>query len=133
MEIAVHGRRVEVREDVHDLAERKLASMGRYFGGLERGEVRFSDHRVGHLRHPCSCEVVLEGHGMVIRAHGTGSHQLEALEEAMERATDKVRRKKEKLVERSRPRHRANGDRQTALALQRAVETGPGGGERGGL
>jgi len=132
MEIAVHGRHVEVTDEVRDLAERKLASIGRYFGGLERGELWFSDHRIGHLRHPCSCEVVLEGRGTVIRAHGTGSHQAEALEEAMERATYKVRRNKEKLVGRSRPRHRANGVRQAAPGVERATRPPAGAEESGG-
>jgi hypothetical protein len=47
----------------------------------------------------------------VIRVHGSGSRQPDAFDEALERATHRARRLKEKLVHRSRPRHKVNGSK----------------------
>lgn len=117
MEIAVHSRHVEVPTEVRQLAEKKVAHLDRYLPGLERGDVCFSDGRPGRLGHPCSCEVVLEGGGHVIRVHGSGARQTDALDEALSRATHRARRVKDKLVKRSRPRHRANVARTEAPPL----------------
>jgi ribosomal subunit interface protein len=111
MDVAVHGRHVEVPVEVRELAERKVAHLDRYLSGLERVDVCFSAGPPGRLGDPCTCELVVEGGGHVIRVHGSGARQPAAFQEALDRATLSARRMNKKLVDRSRPRHRVNGSK----------------------
>ncbi|HKH88362.1 MAG TPA: ribosome-associated translation inhibitor RaiA [Acidimicrobiales bacterium] len=108
MEVKVIGRHVEVDDDLRQSATRKTERLSRYLAGMERAEVCFSDTKVGHLGDPVQCEVVLEGHGHVVRASAAGARQSEALDAAVERAALQLTRLKKRLIDRSRPRH-ANG------------------------
>jgi ribosomal subunit interface protein len=105
MEIEVHGRRVEVPDDLRESAIRKTERLSRYLAGMERAEVWFSDGHVGRLGDPVTCEVMLEGHGHVVRAVGVGGRPGVALDAAMNKAGVRLTRLKKKLVDRSRPRH----------------------------
>lgn len=106
MEIAVHGRHVELPSSVRDHAVAKVDHLEKYLHGLDRAEVLFSDGKKGHLADPVSCEVTLEGHGVVVRAVGTAAAPDAALEVALDKAAERLRRRKARLVDRSRPRHR---------------------------
>jgi ribosomal subunit interface protein len=105
MEIEVHGSHVQVPDDLRRLAAKKTERLSRYLAGMERAQVSFSDTPVGHLGEPISCEVVLEGHGHVVRAVGVGARPAAALDAAIAKAASRLARLKRKLVGRSRPRH----------------------------
>jgi ribosomal subunit interface protein len=105
MEIEIHGSHVDVPDDLKRLAAKKTERLGRYLSGMERAQVSFSDTPAGHLREPISCEVVLEGHGHVVRAVGVGGRPAVALDAAVDKAGLRLTRLKRKLVGRSRPRH----------------------------
>lgn len=107
MEIAVHGRHVELPNDVREHAVAKVEHLGKYLHGMERAEVLFSDGKKGHLGEPVSCEVMLEGHGHVVRAAGVGPKPDAALEVAVDKAAHRLTKLKDKLVKRSKPRHKA--------------------------
>jgi ribosomal subunit interface protein len=104
MEVVVLSRRIDLPEELRDSAERKTQRLNRYLG-MERAEVCFSNTTVGRLGDPVSCEIVLEGHGHVVRAVGTGGRAANALDAALEKAALQLTRLKRKLVGRSRPRH----------------------------
>ncbi|MGD0082266.1 MAG: ribosome-associated translation inhibitor RaiA [Acidimicrobiales bacterium] len=108
MEVNVVGRHVEVDDELRQSAMRKAERLSRYLAGMERAEVCFSDTHVGRSGDPAQCEVVLEGHGHVVRAVAVGGRQAEALDAAVDRAALQLTRLKKRLVDRSRPRH-ANG------------------------
>ncbi len=112
MDIVVNARRVEVSDDLRASATRKIERLNRFLAGMERAEVSFSDGRPGHLAASVTCEVVLEGHGHVVRASAAGAKPAAALEAAVDKAEHRLTRLKEKLVGRSRPRHR-DGQRPT--------------------
>jgi ribosomal subunit interface protein len=105
MEIEVHGNHVQVPEELRLSALKKTERLSRYLAGMERAQVNFSDTPVGHLGDPITCEVVLEGHGHVVRAVGVGGRPTVALDAAVEKASMQLARLKRKLVGRSRPRH----------------------------
>ncbi len=105
MEVNVHSKNVEVTDDLRQSAARKAERLGRYLAGMERTDVSFSDGRVGHLGGPVTCEVVVEGHGRVIRVVAVGSRPVVALNAAIDKAGIRLTRLKKKLVDRSRPRH----------------------------
>jgi ribosomal subunit interface protein len=105
MKIEVHGKHVEVPDDLRRSAEKKAERLSRYLAGMERAQVSFSDTPVGRLGEPITCEVVLEGHGHVVRAVGVGGRPTVALDAAIDKAALRLARLKRKLVGRSRPRH----------------------------
>jgi ribosomal subunit interface protein len=105
MKIEVHGKHVEVPEDLRRSAAKKTERLSRYLAGMERAQVSFSDTPVGHLGEPITCELVLEGHGHVVRAVGVGARPTVALDAAVDKAALRLARLKRKLVGRSRPRH----------------------------
>jgi ribosomal subunit interface protein len=106
MEIEVHGNHVQIPDDLRRSATKKTERLSRYLAGMERAHVNFTDSPVGHLGDPITCEVVLEGHGHVVRAVGVGGRPTVALDAAVDKASMRLARLKRKLVERSRPRPR---------------------------
>jgi ribosomal subunit interface protein len=113
MDIVVNARRVELPDDLRASAVRKIERLNRFLAGMERAEVSFSDGRPGHLAASVTCEVVVEGHGHIVRASAAGAKPAVALEAAVDKAEHRLTRLKEKLVGRSRPRHR-DGQRPAA-------------------
>ena len=116
MEIAVHGRHVELPSDVREHAASKVENLGKYLNGMERAEVLFSNGKKGHLGEPVTCELMLEGHGHVVRAVGVGAKPEAALEVAVDKAAHRLTKLNDRLVARSRPRHKVpkallNGNR----------------------
>jgi ribosomal subunit interface protein len=107
VEIAVHGRHVELAPDTRQHAAEKVAQLEKYLRGLERAEVLFSDGKKGHLADPVTCEVSVEGHGHVVRAAGTAEKPEAAFEVAVDKAAMQLIRLKKRLVSRSRPRHKS--------------------------
>jgi ribosomal subunit interface protein len=106
MEIDVHGRHVQLTNDVRSLAEEKVEHLGRYLHGVDRAEVLFSGDRKGHLGAPVTCEVTIEGKGRVVRAAAAGPKPDAALEAAVDKAAHRLTKLKTRLVGRSRPRHK---------------------------
>jgi len=104
MDVVVISRRLEVPDELRESAGRKTERLSRYLG-MERAEVTFSNSPVGRLGDPVTCEIVLEGHGHVVRAVGTGGHPATALHAALDKDALQLTHLKRKLVGRSRPRH----------------------------
>jgi ribosomal subunit interface protein len=113
MDIEIHARRVEIAEDMRAAAKRKTERLSRYLTGVERADVFFSNGQPGHLSDPVTCEVVLVGHGHVVRASAGGPGPETALDSACRKAELRLTKLKTRLVERSRPKH-ASGKRPAA-------------------
>lgn len=121
MDIAVHGRHLELPDDVREHAAAKAGQLEKYLQGMERCEVLFSDGKRGHLGEPVSCEVRLVAGGRVVRAAAVGAKADEALEGAIDKAALRLTRLKKRLVSRSRPRHKVpkpNGASQPATSAE---------------
>ncbi|MHB8243877.1 MAG: HPF/RaiA family ribosome-associated protein [Acidimicrobiales bacterium] len=110
MEIAVHGRRFELSAEVREHAAEKVEHLGKYLHGMERAEVLFSNGKKGHLGDPVTCELMMEGHGHIVRAAGVGPKPDAALEAAADKAAHRLTKLKDRLVARSRPRHKVSKD-----------------------
>lgn len=106
MEIAVHGRHVPLPDAVRQHAAEKAEHLSKYLQGVERAEVLFSDGKKGHFPVPVTCELVMEAKGRVVRTVGVGATPEGALELAADKAAHRLRKTKDRLVSRSRPRHR---------------------------
>jgi ribosomal subunit interface protein len=116
MDIEVHARHVEVADDIRKTATRKTERLGRYLAGVERADVFFSTCQSTRAE-AVTCEVVLEGHGHVVRASADSLRPEAALDLAVQKAELRLTKLKTKLVDRSRPRH-ANGKKAADLAVE---------------
>jgi len=112
MDVVVLSRHFDLPDALREAATRKTDRLRRYLGGMERAEVCFSNAPVGRLSAPVTCEIVLEGHGHVVRAVGAGGRPTVALDAALDKAELQLTRLKRRLVGRSRPRH--GNDKQSA-------------------
>ena len=108
MEIDVHGRHVDLPSDVRELAAAKVELLGKYLHGVDRAEVLFSGDRRGRLGEPVTCELRIESRGQVVRAAGAGAKPDTAFEVALDKAAHRLTKMKDRLVKRSRPRHKAS-------------------------
>lgn len=142
MEVAIAVRRVELSEELRELAQRKVEHAVHYLEGLDRGEVRFFEEHNPRIAEPVGCELTVSGQGRVVRVRATGPDARTALERASDKLVYQLRRLKERLVGRSHPRRNgrsasgaeeplaaalvASPDGRSAAALAEAVaEEGP--------
>jgi ribosomal subunit interface protein len=109
MEISVHARHLEVPVEIRELAAEKVENLGRFLEGTDQAEVLFfADHAGRDDGHVC-CEVMIVARGRFVRARAHGDQPTVALDAAIDKAAHRLRRMKERLVQRSRPRHGSAG------------------------
>lgn len=105
MNVTVHAKHVEVPQEVRATAEEKAEHLGRYLEGTDRAEVLFVADHVGHDAVRVSCEIVVRARGRFVRVRAKAAAPAAALELAVDKAAHRLTRMKERLVQRSRPRH----------------------------
>ena len=104
MHVDVLGHKDSVTDEVRAKARAKMSRLGRRNPVLERAEVRLTEDPDAPTARRQVCEIVLTGHGHVLRARAT-SHDLQyALEQVVPKLEHQVERLKGKLVARSHPR-----------------------------
>ncbi|HUC37264.1 MAG TPA: ribosome-associated translation inhibitor RaiA [Acidimicrobiales bacterium] len=104
MEVAVHGRRSVVPDDVRELVRAKVAKVARRAPVLERADVKLGEDPSAPSSANRSCELTVTGHGHVLRAHAEAHDLLVAADIAVEKLEHQVERLKGKLIARSHPR-----------------------------
>jgi len=111
MQIAVRSRRLDIPTELREAAVEKAGNLTRFLEGTQRAEIIFSrDHAVrddGYV----SCEVVVFARGRFVRARAKGQSANIALEAAINKEGLRLKRMKDQLVQRSRPRHGIAGPR----------------------
>ncbi len=105
VEITVRGRNVDVSESLRDAVEEKVGRLGRFLDGMERADVRFTEERNPRISEKEVCEVTMQGHGHVVRAHAAASDALVAVDLVVDKLAHRLQKLKGKLVGRSHPRH----------------------------
>ncbi len=113
MEIAVRSRHLDISAELRDVAAEKASHLVRFLDGTQRAEVVFSrDHAARDDGYVC-CEVVVVSRGRLVRARASGHEASVALEAAINKEAHRLTRLKDRLVQRSRPRHGTVGQRST--------------------
>lgn len=103
MQILITGRKVEVPDAVRTAVERKIGSLDRFVGDLDRAEVVFREEKNPRISEREQVEVTLLGHGHQIRASVAGVDQLQAIDLAVEKLGKQLRKLKTRAVRRHRP------------------------------
>ena len=104
MDVDVLGRKEMVPEPVRRQAQAKVAKLGRLTPVLEHAEVRLSQDGDAPAAARNRCEVVVEGHGHVLRARARAAEMQVALDLVVDKLERQAERLKGKLVGRSHPR-----------------------------
>ncbi len=104
VEITVRGRNVDVSTSLRTTVEEKVGRLARYLDGMERADVRFSEERNPRISEKEVCEVTMQGHGHVARAHAAASDALVAVDLVVDKLAHRLEKLKGKLVMRSHPR-----------------------------
>ena len=93
MEIVICGRNVEVPEHFRDHVEEKLARLGRYDHKIVRMAVELSHEPNPRRVKTCqTVQITGRGRGPVVRGEGCGADFLSALDQAVARIEERLRR-----------------------------------------
>jgi putative sigma-54 modulation protein len=121
VDVTVSSRNVELSEALRAVAEEKIGRLDRFFDGIQRAEVHFSEERNPRIVDKDVCEVTVEGHGHHIRARVAAPDTFSAVDAAVSKLEHQLHKLKTKLVSRSHPRRRgptpANGSAPLADVL----------------
>ena len=116
MEITVHTRHLDIPVGLRETAVEKAQHLERFLEGTQRAEIVFSrDHAArddGHV----TCEISVVARGRVVRVRSSGHLAANALEAALDKETQRLTRMQDRLVQRSRPRHKVVTQRATEPA-----------------
>ena len=92
-----NGRRI-VPDEVRALVEEKVGRLDRYCPGLEQAEVRFSEEHNPRIADCERCEVIMAGHGRVIRARAAAPEPLAAVDQVVEKLEHQLEKTKGRLI-----------------------------------
>ncbi|TML92128.1 MAG: ribosome-associated translation inhibitor RaiA [Actinobacteria bacterium] len=104
MDVTVRGRNIEVSEQLRAAAAEKVARLGRLLQGMDQAEVHFMEEKNPRISEKEVCELVLAGHGHIVRAKAASSDAFTALDQAVAKLEHQLAKLKGKLLGRSHPR-----------------------------
>jgi putative sigma-54 modulation protein len=104
MDVTVRGRNIEVSEQLRAAAAEKVERLGRLLQGMDHAEVHFMEEKNPRISEKEVCELVLAGHGHIIRAKAASSDAFTALDHAVAKLEHQLAKLKGKLLSRSHPR-----------------------------
>ena len=110
MEIAIRGRNIEVTEALRTIVEDKVTRLARFFDGMERAEVKFSEERNPRIAEREVCEVTMHGHGLIVRARAAAPDTFAAVDRVVDKLEHRIEKLKGRLIDRSHPRRTASVD-----------------------
>ena len=103
MNVRVHGRNMELADDLRDLAEERIEHAGRIFDDVTTADVEFSENanpRQTNGRY--RVEITSGAAGRVVRVVSDAFDARAALDTAAEKYERQLRKLKERLIQRSR-------------------------------
>ena len=104
MDVTVRGRNIEVSEQLRAAAAEKLARLGRLLQGMDHAEAHFMEEKNPRISEKEVCELVLAGHGHIVRAKAASADAFTALDHAVGKLEHQLAKLKGKLLSRSHPR-----------------------------
>ncbi len=103
MNVRVHGRNMDLADDLRDLAEERIEHAGRIFDGLNAADIEFSENANprnsdGRYR----VEITSRAAGHVVRVESDAFDARAALDTAADKYERQLRKLKERMIQRSR-------------------------------
>jgi ribosomal subunit interface protein len=106
VDVAVHGRKRLVPEEVRDIAQVKVTKVVRRAPVLERAEVTLGEDPTAPAAEVRFCEVKATGHGHTLRARAGAPEFLAAVDIAVKKLDHQVEKLKGKVLGRTHPRRK---------------------------
>ena len=111
MDVTVSSRHVELTAALRSAAEERIGRLSRFLDGMDRAEVHLFEERNPRIADKKDvCEVTLEGHGHHVRTKVAAADPFSAVDAAAQKLEHQLHKLKTKLVGRSHPRNRTNGE-----------------------
>lgn len=107
MEVRVSARHTEVPDRLRTLTEEKVAHLARYLDGMDRADVHFSTLRNPRIAEAEQCEITLEGHGYHVRAKAAATDSYVAVDKAIAKLEQQMKKLKAKLQNQRQGRGKA--------------------------
>jgi len=104
MEVTIRGRNTGVSEALRQATEEKVTRLSRFLDGMDHAEVQFSEERNPRIAEREVCEVVIQGHGHLVRAKAASTDPFGALDRVVDKLEHRIEKLKGKLIGRSHPR-----------------------------
>jgi len=105
VDVRVHGRNMNVKSDLQDVADERVRHAGRILDDGVVADVEFTQRRnprEGAARF--RVEITTHTAGHTVRVQGDGPDDRTALDRAVDKFESQLRRLKDRLIKRSRPR-----------------------------
>jgi putative sigma-54 modulation protein len=100
VEITVSARNTEVSPALREAVEDKIGRLARKAHGLDRAAVHFSEERNPRIAEREICEVMLDGHGHMIRCRVTGPDTFVVVDRATAKLEQQIEKAKTKMMRR---------------------------------
>ena len=110
MDVTVSSRHVELTSALRSATEERIQRLTRFLDGMDRAEVHLYEERNPRIADKRDvCEVTVEGHGHHLRTKVAAPDPFSAVDAAAQKLEHQLHKLKTKLVGRSHPKARSNG------------------------
>ncbi len=102
MNLILSGRGVDLDDRLREYATEKLSRVEKFFDRIIKMEIELRHERNPRVRDPDRVEVVVKTPGETLRVHGEGIDHFAAIDVAADRLERRVKRFKNRLIQRAR-------------------------------
>ena len=102
MTVRVHGRNMQVSEEIREIAEDRLEHASRIFDDGGVVDVEFTEYRNPRIDDNYSVEITSHVAGHIVRIEAGASDEKSAIDSAADRYERQLRKLKERLIQRNR-------------------------------
>lgn len=106
MTVRVHGRNMQVPEDIRTFAEDRVRHAGRIFDDGADIDVEFSEHANPRIDDKYGVEITTSVAGHIVRIEAGAPDERSALDIAADKYERQLRKLKERLIQRNRGRNK---------------------------
>jgi putative sigma-54 modulation protein len=103
LDVQVHGKNTHVTDDIRAVAEEKVRHAARIFGDGAAADVEFTEWHNPRIAGRHRVEITTHAKGHTVRVEASAGDERSALDLAVDKFEQQLRRLKERLVQRSRP------------------------------
>lgn len=104
MDVQVRGRRMDIPQELREMATEKLAKIDRFVHDVRRIDVDFKEVASKRVAQHYSCEVLVHVKHHLLKAHASAADPHAALDLVVDKIEHQAARLKERRVARSHPR-----------------------------
>jgi putative sigma-54 modulation protein len=104
MDVTIRGRNVEVSDALKAQVTEKVQKLSRFLDGMDHADIHFAEERNPRIAEKDVCEVVISGHGHLVRAKASAGDPFAAVDRVVDKLEHQIEKLKGKLIGRSHPR-----------------------------